>query len=123
LGLATNHEALYTFSFLTLLYFAVFSIASARERRWFWATTPSKTLIAALVGDATVGTTLTYVGLPDLMPLPVWQVLAIFSYAMIACLAVNDAIKVLMIKWQIPAAADTVSTPPRTRPKESSHEA
>jgi hypothetical protein len=34
-GLATNNNALYTFSFLTLLYFAAFSIVSARERRWF----------------------------------------------------------------------------------------
>ncbi|MDX9821230.1 MAG: plasma-membrane proton-efflux P-type ATPase [Syntrophales bacterium] len=40
-GLATNDDALYTFSFLTLLYFAVFSIVSARERRWFWSTMPA----------------------------------------------------------------------------------
>ena len=46
--LATNDSALYTFSFLTLLYFAVFSIVSARERRSFWSTMPSKTLVAAL---------------------------------------------------------------------------
>jgi hypothetical protein len=31
--LATNNNALYTFSFLMLLYFAVFSVVSARERR------------------------------------------------------------------------------------------
>ena len=31
-GLATNNNALYTFSFLMLLYFAVFSVVSARER-------------------------------------------------------------------------------------------
>ena len=41
-GLATDDNALYTFSFLTLLYFAVFSIVSARERRAFWSTMPSK---------------------------------------------------------------------------------
>ena len=32
-GLATNNNALYTFSFLMLLYFAVFSVVSARERQ------------------------------------------------------------------------------------------
>ena len=47
-GLATDSDALYTFSFLTLLYFAVFSIVSARERRRFWATMPGRTLAAAL---------------------------------------------------------------------------
>ena len=97
-GLATNNSALYTFSFLTLLYFAVFSVVSARERRWFWATMPSKTLTAALAAEVLVGTVLTFVGLPDLTPLPGWQLLAIFGYAMVSCLVVNDAVKVAMIK-------------------------
>jgi plasma-membrane proton-efflux P-type ATPase len=103
-GLATNNNALYTFSFLTLLYFAAFSIVSARERRWFWATMPSKTLVAALLADASTGTVLTFVGLPGLMPLPWWQTLAILAYAMVSCLVVNDAVKVAMIKWRVPTA-------------------
>jgi H+-transporting ATPase len=104
-GLATNDDsALYTFSFQTLLYFGVFSIVSARERRWFWATMPSKTLVLALTLDALIGTALTYVGLPDLMPLPWWQSLAILGYAMVACLVVNDGIKVVLIRWWVPAA-------------------
>ena len=49
-----------------LLYFAVFSVVSARERRGFWSTMPSK----ALMADALTGTILTRVGLPGLMPLP-----------------------------------------------------
>ncbi|WP_202636491.1 plasma-membrane proton-efflux P-type ATPase [Rugosibacter aromaticivorans] len=103
-GLATNDNALYTFSFLTLLYMAVFSIVSARERRWFWTTMPSKTLVLAIVAVAFTGTVLTSVGLPGLMPLPWWQTLAIFAYAMVSCLVVNDAVKVAMIKWRVPAA-------------------
>jgi plasma-membrane proton-efflux P-type ATPase len=103
-GLATNDSALYTFSFLTLLYFAAFSIVSARERRWFWATMPSKTLMAALVADVLIGTILTFVGLPGLMPLPWGQTLAVFGYAMVSCLVVNDTIKVAMIKWRVPMA-------------------
>jgi H+-transporting ATPase len=97
-GLATNSSALYTFSFLTLLYFAAFSVASARERRAFWATMPSRALMAALMADVLTGTVLTRVGLPGLMPLPWSQTLAIFAYAMVACLVVNDAMKVVMIK-------------------------
>lgn len=103
-GLATNDNALYTFSFLTLLYMAVFSIVSARERRWFWSTMPSKTLLLAIVAVALTGTVLTSVGLPGLMPLPWWQTLAIFAYAMGSCLVVNDALKIAMIKWRVPAA-------------------
>lgn len=103
-GPATNNDALYTFSFLTLLYFAIFSIVSARERRWFWATMPSKTFTGALIAEALTGTILTFVGLPGLAPLPWGQALAIFVYAMVSCLVVNDTIKVAMIKKLVPAA-------------------
>ncbi len=97
-GLASNGHALCTFSFLMLLYFAVFSVVSARERRNFWASLPSRTLMTALVADVFVGTSLTRVGLPGLTPLPWLQTLLIFTYALVACLVVNDAVKVLMIR-------------------------
>jgi hypothetical protein len=103
-GLSTDNNALYTFSFLLLLYFAVFSVLSARERRAFWSTMPSKALMAALAADAIMGTALTRVGLPGLMPLPWSQTFEIFAYAMVSCLVVNDALKVSMIKWRAPAA-------------------
>ena len=35
---------------------------------------------------------------------PARQTLAIFAYAMVSCLVVNDAVKVVMIKWRVPAA-------------------
>ena len=103
-GLATDDNALYTFSFLLLLYFAVFSVVSARERSWFWASLPSKTFLLALAVDALAGTVLTFVGLPGLKPLLWWQMVAVFVYAMVACLGVNDAAKVAMIKWRVPDA-------------------
>ena len=56
-GLATNGDALDTVSFLTLLYFAAFSLVSARERRWFWATRPSTTVVAAVIAEAVVAFT------------------------------------------------------------------
>ena len=61
-GLANNDKALYTFSFLVLLYFAMFSVVSARERRAFWSTMPSKALLAALIADALTGTCSASVG-------------------------------------------------------------
>jgi hypothetical protein len=79
-------------------------VASARERRAFWSTMPSKPLLAALIADALAGTILTRVGLPGLMPLPWAQTLAVFAYAMISCLVVNDTVKVVMIKWRVPTA-------------------
>ncbi|MHB8909814.1 MAG: plasma-membrane proton-efflux P-type ATPase [Syntrophales bacterium] len=104
-GLATDDNALCTFSFLTLLYFCVFSIVSVRERGWFWATMPSRSFLASLVAGALAGTVLTFVGLPGLLPLPWWQTLVVFVYTMVACLVVNDALKVAMIKRLVPTAA------------------
>jgi H+-transporting ATPase len=106
-GLATDDNAVHTFSFLMLLYFAVFSVVSARERSWFWMTLPSKTFILALAADAIMGTVLTFVGLKGLVPLPWWQTLGIFVYALFSCLVVNDALKVVMIGWRVPAAVPT----------------
>jgi proline dehydrogenase len=103
-AVATHDDALYTFSFLLLLYFAVFSVVSARERHWFWTTMPSRTLMVALLADTITGTILTRVGLPGLLPLPWSQTSAISAYALVACLVVNDTVKVVMIKWRVPTA-------------------
>lgn len=64
---------------------------------------PSKTLVAALTVDA-LREPLVFVGLPGLIPLPWWQTLAIFAYAMVACLLLNDSVKVVMIRWRAPSA-------------------
>jgi plasma-membrane proton-efflux P-type ATPase len=104
LDLGSNLRSLHTFSFLLLLYFGVFSVVSARERRGFWATLPSKTFMAAISADAIIGTLLTYAGLPGFTPLAIWQTSGIFLYALIASLVVNDAPKVQLIKWRIPRA-------------------
>ncbi len=103
-NLAADNLALSTFSFLMLLYFAAFSVVSARERSWFWSTMPSKTLLLALLADVLTGTVLSFVSLLGFKPLPWRPVLAVFVYAMVACLGVNDAVKVAMIKWRVPDA-------------------
>ena len=102
--LAGNDNVLYTFSFLTLLYMAIFSIVSARERRWFWSTMPSKTLAVSITSVALIGTVLTFVGIPGLMPVPGSLTLLIFAYSMVVCLLLNDTLKVMMIRWRVPAA-------------------
>ena len=59
----------------------------------------------AVAADAIIGTAATLVGLPGLRPLPWWQTLTVFVYAMVACLLLNDGLKVVMIKWRVPAGA------------------
>jgi hypothetical protein len=87
-----------------LLFFGVFSSLSRRERRWFWATLPSKPLMAGFLMAAITGTLLTRFSLPGLPSLPWPQTLEIIAYAMFCCLVVNDIIKVVMIKRLVPSA-------------------
>ncbi len=106
-----SHEGLLsTFSFLALLYFAVFSVVSARERRWFWSSFPSGTLVAALTANALVGTALTLIRIPGLPPLP-WELTGgIFGYSLVACLGINDAVKVLLIRRLVHPSASKPDT-------------
>ena len=105
-GLAANDGALHTFSFLIMLYMAVFSIISIRDRRRFWSSKPSKALTISLALDAFLGTVFAIAGLPGLTPLPWWQLLVIFGYAMVMGLIVNDTIKVFLIKKLVSKAGE-----------------
>ncbi|HTS89903.1 MAG TPA: plasma-membrane proton-efflux P-type ATPase [Gemmatimonadales bacterium] len=97
-------DRLHTFSFLTLLFFALFSIVSIRERRAFWRSRPGWVLVAALIADALTGSTIGFVGLADLGPLPLMQILFIAGYAMVCSLLFNDAVKVVLTErlWTAP---------------------
>jgi hypothetical protein len=48
--------------------------------------------------DALVGTVPSTTGVPGLAPLPWVQTLAVFSYAMVCCLIVNDVLKVALMQ-------------------------
>jgi magnesium-transporting ATPase (P-type) len=96
--LAANDAALHTFTFQTLFYFALFSILSVRERGRFWASRPSRVLILALLLDAVVGTVLSTAGVPGLAPLPWTRTVAVFGYALVCSLLVNDVVKVALVK-------------------------
>ena len=67
--------------------------------------------MAAITADAILGAVLTFVGIKGLTPLPPWQIIGIFGYAFVACLVLNDALKVAMIRWRVPNAVEK-SLPP-----------
>jgi magnesium-transporting ATPase (P-type) len=82
-----------TFTFQTLLFFAVFSILSIRERRAFWASPPSAMLAAALALDIVAGWMVGIYGLSELRPLPLSVSAAIFGYTLVCSLVLNDLFK------------------------------
>ena len=104
-GLHQHASAVHTFSFLTLLFFGVFSVVSARERHWFWQSRPSVTLAASLGGELLLGVAIGLLGFASLAPLAWWQVIIILGYAALCCLLLNDAVKVILIRRLVPSAA------------------
>lgn len=100
-GLNEADSRLPTFSFLNLLFFALFSILSIRERRAFWTSRPSATLVAALSADAVVGLFIGLKGLAGLEPLPVSQVAAIVAFAFVCSLLLNDFVKTAYLRRRI----------------------
>ena len=96
--LGSRPGQLQTFTFQTLLFFALFSIVSIRERRAFWASRPSTILAAALLADALLGILIGAFGLVELKPLPLTHTILIIGFALVSCLGINDAIKYLFLK-------------------------
>jgi magnesium-transporting ATPase (P-type) len=93
-----DHEGrLQTFVFQMILFFAVFSILSVRERRAFWASPPSWALAIALCADAAVGLLIGALGLAEMKPLPTAETALIVGYACVFSLLVNDFFKVALM--------------------------
>ncbi|MGT2467210.1 HAD-IC family P-type ATPase [Mesorhizobium atlanticum] len=94
-----NHPGqLQTFTFQTLLFFALFSIVSIRERQAFWTSRPSTILAAALLADASLGVLIGAFGLVELKPLPLVHTTMIVGFALVSCLGLNDLIKCVVLK-------------------------
>lgn len=105
--LGSHPGQLQTFTFQTLLFFALFSIVSVRERRAFWASRPSTILAAALLADAFLGILIGAFGLVELKPLPLTPTILIVGFALVSCLGINDAIKYLVLKRHAVSRAPT----------------
>jgi hypothetical protein len=99
-GLRHDDGRLPTFAFLTLLFFALFSLLSIRERRNFWSSRLSGVLAAALAADAGVGVLIGLFGLGELAPLTLAQVAFVLIYALVWSLLVNDFVKIALLARQ-----------------------
>jgi hypothetical protein len=105
-GLGADDHRLPTFAFLTLLFFALFSLVSIRERRAFWSSRPSGVLALALAADGCVGVLIGTRGLGELAPLPLAQTAFVVGYALVCSLAINDPVKLALIAHLRNTAAD-----------------
>jgi magnesium-transporting ATPase (P-type) len=96
-SLGQGDGRLATFTFLILLFFALFSIVSIRERRAFWSSRPSWPLSVALTVDAFAGAMVGGYGLGELRPLPPGQIVVVIAYALICSLLINDFVKSALV--------------------------
>lgn len=95
--LGSSDGQMQTFSFQTLLFFALFSLVSIRERRAFWSSRPSLTLSIALLADACAGILIGIIGLGEMRPVPFTVTALIVTYTFVCGLLANEAIKVALI--------------------------
>lgn len=99
--LNTDNEALSTFCFELLLFFALFSIFVVREKNYFWHSAPSKTLLFILLADMILGVILPTYGLLGLKAIPLTQTSVVIVYTLLFSFVINDFIKVVLLKkWK-----------------------
>lgn len=96
--LNTDSEALNTFCFEILLFFAIFSIFVVREKNHFWHSSPSKTLLILLIVDTFLGVIFTTFGLLGFKSIPLLQTFTVFSYTAVCSFIINDFIKYILFK-------------------------
>jgi len=97
-NLMGDDQALSTFGFEILFYFAIFSIFVVRERGHFWNSMPSKTLLTAIILDMLVATVISTAGILGLKAIPLTVTLSVIVYSFIFSLIVNDLIKFILVK-------------------------
>jgi H+-transporting ATPase len=97
-ALGVSVEQLPTFAFLTLLWFALFSLVSVREHGAFWRSVPSRWVMAGLGLEGVAGLVVATLGLPGLPSLDVRMVTVVFVSAATASLLINDVVKRWLIR-------------------------
>lgn len=98
LGLTVDANSLHTFTFAALFYFGMLTVLIVRERGRFWRSAPSRTLSTVVILDMVLVALLVVVGIPGLKPLPVSDLMLVFSYALILSFLVNDQVKHVLLR-------------------------
>ena len=103
-GVSLQSHEVHTFSFLILLFMALFSILCIRERGPFWKSRPSTTLAVALFLDGAIGLLVGWRGVGDLPALRISAIGVALAGAVILSLGLNDLLKLFFYRV-IPNAA------------------
>ncbi len=92
--LRPGESTLNTFSFLSLFFFAIFSLFVVRQDGHFWQSRPSATLGGVIAADTIIASMIGAFGLSDLPGIS-WPILLfIVAYSLLFSLGINDFFKV-----------------------------
>ena len=96
--LAPADPAVRTLSFEILLYSAMLSVFVVRERRHFWSSRPSGTLLGLILLDMLAGAVIATLGIPGILTaIPPARSLLVIGYSLVFALFVNDLVKVRLL--------------------------
>ena len=102
LHLNSNNAALSTYSFEIILYFGLFSLFVVREKRHFWNSWPSKTLLFLIIGDMILGVFLVTFGLLSFSSIPLKDTLMVIGYTAVSSFTLNDLVKYTLLRvWHM----------------------
>lgn len=93
-GLFPGERALNTYSFLSLFFFAIFSLLVVRQEGHFWRLRPSSMLAGVIIADVIIAVLIGVFGISGLPGIG-WPILLfIIAYSLVFSLGVNDFLKV-----------------------------
>ncbi len=87
-----------TFGFLFLLYSNIFTLLNVRERRDFWRSAPSRTMLLAMSADVVAAALLTHFGIPELPALPSGAIAFAFLSSAAMFLVANNFLKTWLFR-------------------------
>ncbi|MGC8664484.1 MAG: plasma-membrane proton-efflux P-type ATPase [Nitrososphaeria archaeon] len=97
-GLLNSVNKLHTFAFELLMLSGMLTILVVRERKHFWNSRPSNTLLASIVADITLAIAISTFGIPGITPIPLIDSLTLLALSVLFMLGVNDFIKMAVLK-------------------------
>ncbi|MDD5675943.1 MAG: hypothetical protein PHC61_17365, partial [Chitinivibrionales bacterium] len=98
-ALAESPGRMHTFFLASVFYLGMFTVLIVRERRHFWNSRPSATLLSAVALDMIAMAAIALIGLPGIPSISPLALATLFGYTMAVSLIVNDAIKAHIVKW------------------------
>jgi H+-transporting ATPase len=97
-GLLTHINQLHTFTFEMLIFVELLDLLLIRERKRFWSSRPSKFLLLAITVDLALVFFISILGLPGVVPITPIAALTVAGLSFIVAFAINDPVKVLLIR-------------------------